>query len=40
MNNIRIDEFEENNIIEGFPGKSIGKNEERLGRPNWAGRMI
>lgn len=34
------DEFEENNIIEGFPGKSIGKNEERLGRPNWAGRMI
>lgn len=34
------DEFEENSIIEGFPGKSIGKNEERLGRPNWAGRMI
>lgn len=32
------DEFEENNIIEGFPGKSIGKNVERLIRPNWTGR--
>lgn len=32
------DEFEENNIIEGFPGKSIGKNEEGLEKPNWAGR--
>lgn len=32
------DKFEENNIIEGFPGKSIGKNEEILGRPNWAAR--
>lgn len=32
------DEFEENSIIEGFPGKLIGKNEEPLRRPNWAGR--
>ena len=34
------DEFEEDNIIEGFPGKSIGKNENPLGRPNWAGRKV
>lgn len=34
------DEFEKNTIIEGFPGKSIGKNDERLKRPNWAGRGI
>ncbi len=32
------DRFEENNIIEGFPGKSIGKNKERLEIPNWASR--
>ena len=29
-------EFQEDNIIEGFPGKSIGKNEELLSRPSWA----
>ncbi|MGO1368391.1 MAG: DapH/DapD/GlmU-related protein [Senegalia sp. (in: firmicutes)] len=34
------DEFEENNIIEGFPGKSIGKNEGQLGKPNWAIRKL
>lgn len=31
-------EFEDNDIIEGFPGKSIGKNSETLKRPNWAKR--
>ena len=31
--------FEESSIIEGFPGKSIGKNQEQLGRPDWAGRL-
>lgn len=39
-NDISIDEFKENNIIKGFPGKSIGKNEEILKRPDWAGRKI
>ena len=29
------DEFEANNIIEGFPAKSIGKNEGKLEKPNW-----
>lgn len=33
-------EFEENNIIDGFLGKSIGKNEGQLGRPNWSGRKV
>lgn len=32
------DNFPEDCIIEGFPGKSIGKNAEQLARPNWAGR--
>lgn len=30
------DEFEDNSIIEGFPGKMIGKNERPLEKPNWA----
>lgn len=30
--------FKDNHIIEGFPGKSIGINEERLERPDWARR--
>ncbi len=29
------DEFEANSIIEGFPAKSIGRNEEKLEKPNW-----
>lgn len=29
------DEFEENNIIEGFPGKPIGNNTQVLERPAW-----
>lgn len=31
-------EFEDNSIIEGFPGKSVGKNKKRLEIPNWAKR--
>ena len=34
------DEFEKNNIIEGFPGKSIGKNQNRLEKPSWAERKV
>jgi carbonic anhydrase/acetyltransferase-like protein (isoleucine patch superfamily) len=32
------DEFKENSIIEGFPGKTTGKNEAILKTPTWAGR--
>ncbi|NLC03377.1 MAG: carbonic anhydrase/acetyltransferase, partial [Tissierellia bacterium] len=32
------DEFKENSIIEGFPGKTTGKNETILKTPTWAGR--
>lgn len=32
------DKFEDNNIIEGFPGKSIGKNKEKLQVPDWSTR--
>lgn len=32
------DEFEKDNIIEGFPAKSIGKNEKQLVKPDWAGK--
>lgn len=31
-------EFEDNDILEGFPAKSIGKNKEILERPNWINR--
>lgn len=30
------DEFEDDDIIEGFPGKSVGRNKKRLETPNWA----
>lgn len=30
------DVFEANDIIEGFPGKVIGKNEEKLKNPTWS----
>ena len=29
------DRFEANNIVEGFPGKSIGHNEEKMLKPDW-----
>lgn len=29
------DKFEADNIIEGFPGKPIGQNEEKMLKPNW-----
>lgn len=30
------DEFKANSIIEGFPGKSIGENENTLETPDWS----
>lgn len=33
------DRFEDNNIIEGFPGKSIGKIQKPQEKPAWAGRI-
>ena len=29
-------EFGDNEILEGFPAKSIGRNESELKRPDWA----